>query len=418
MSDELTEAGQGEHHVYRVPSSGDKSETLTRGKHYLGIDAVAWFINKESSYWTDRMASGVLTIELANGDEEYKTALGTYELKGGARFAPVFEKPVLPDRNYRGGKIILRSSLVVLKQDTVLTGILKSASKASLSIVAGMVETATMTGPAQLLGAAGGEIIKGVQDLLAKKGEEQGAVFDFSGLQYGVRPEIIDKKEVYLLLHRGADLKESKLSVKQEGQIYLPYYNNAVLKDGAWLMLRIRKNEEYGGVRPWYQSMRNFRTRVKEIVSNVELGVVKKEDGLKQFSPGADGDNSLFRSLSELRANVRSDGVLTETQAGIYAAQLNGIYKKGIDAIKISKAEPLDQWVLEIQKSIDMANELPKDVAQDMAREILEVAAFRSQQDVAQDSGNLAWTKNFDTKGLAKVTSAMPNTFDIGFGGF
>ena len=57
------EAGKGEHRVYRIvdPVPGDTAR-LTAGNHYVGVDAVAWFINKESNWFADRMASGTLTL--------------------------------------------------------------------------------------------------------------------------------------------------------------------------------------------------------------------------------------------------------------------------------------------------------------------------------------------------------------------
>src|SRR5438552_1887194 len=101
-----TEAGNGDHHVYKiVPNSDPNAAKLTPGLHYLGVDAVAWFINKQNSWFANRMASGTLQITLSSGLETYHCALGTFELKGGAKTAPVFDAPMLPDRNFIGGPI-------------------------------------------------------------------------------------------------------------------------------------------------------------------------------------------------------------------------------------------------------------------------------------------------------------------------
>ena len=60
------EAGNGEHRVYRVVVDS-ASGPLIPNEHYLGVDAVAWFINKQSSWFTDRMASGYFAqAELAS----------------------------------------------------------------------------------------------------------------------------------------------------------------------------------------------------------------------------------------------------------------------------------------------------------------------------------------------------------------
>ena len=125
-----TPAGKGDHHVYRImPSDMSDQTVLTAGSHYIGVDAVAWFINKADGWFTSSMASGTLDIRLSSGLEKYQAALGTFELKGGAKVAPVFERPILPDRNFRGGPITIAASLTALKKDTVVAGLLKSALK-------------------------------------------------------------------------------------------------------------------------------------------------------------------------------------------------------------------------------------------------------------------------------------------------
>ena len=45
-------------------------------------------------------------IKLSVGLESYNVALGTFALTGGSRTVPIFDRPVVPDRNYRGGQII------------------------------------------------------------------------------------------------------------------------------------------------------------------------------------------------------------------------------------------------------------------------------------------------------------------------
>jgi len=137
-----TEAGKGEHHVYCIlPQTPTDQNSIKKNENYVGIDAAAWFINKDDSWLSKFMASGTLEIGLAGGLEKYQVALGTFELRGGAKTAPVFNKPVLPDRNYRGGPVTLTASLTAIKSDTVVAGMLKSAGNASLGVVAGMVQS-------------------------------------------------------------------------------------------------------------------------------------------------------------------------------------------------------------------------------------------------------------------------------------
>jgi hypothetical protein len=318
-----TEAGNGEHRVHFVPggSSSDKAK-LTAGAHYVGVDAVSWFINKAGGFFSDRMASGTLEIKLAGGAESYQIALGTYALESGAKTAPVFGKSVLPDRNYRGGAIAFTASLSAIRKDSAIAGLLRSAAEASLGVAAGMVETAAIAGPAKLLGDAGSSIISGVRQLLSDTGQSKEQIFDFGGLEFSIRPEQVIGPECYVLLHRGASLDSSMLTVRREGAIELPHYGDAPLDDGAWLLLRVRRSDEYSGVREWFDSARMLRMRVDAIVDDVASGSITKADALQQFLASNTGGKTLYDEFVRLRSIIHADGVVSEREAAAYVSQL------------------------------------------------------------------------------------------------
>jgi len=216
------EAGNGEHHVYKITVDSADSAKLTARNHYLGVDAVSWFVNKDSSWFRNRMASGAMSIKLSSGLEEYHVALGTFALEAGTRRAPIFDRPALPDRNYRGGPLTFFAQLSGVKSDTALSGILKSAATASLGVVSGMVATATVAGPSKLLGGAGQAIIEGVRTLLTSTGDNREPLFDFNGIEYTIQPEEIVGPQIFLLLHRGSELVERNLTVVNSGKLLVP----------------------------------------------------------------------------------------------------------------------------------------------------------------------------------------------------
>ncbi len=327
------EAGKGEHSVYRIAPDPSAQGGLEREKHYLGIEAVAWFINKESSWFSDRMASGTLDIRVANGLEKYQAALGTFELKGGSRRAPVFDNPVLPDRRYRGGPIGLAASLTAIKKDTTIASMLKSAASASLGVVAGMVQTATVAGPAQLLSAAGADLVGGVKKLLSDTNMKREPLFDFSGLEFNMQPNLLLGKEVYILFHRGAKLAEDRLSVRFDGRLVLPCFDGQPIEDGAWLLMRLRKSTEYSGVRDWFDTAREWKHKLQALVDDVQLGVVTKEEALRRLRPSTGGEETLYDDFIKLRAVIAVDGVLTELEARTYIAGLKTVLVSASQAV-------------------------------------------------------------------------------------
>lgn len=383
----VTEAGRGEHRVYKIrPSQASTDQApLKPTEHYLGIDAVAWFINRDDNWYSDRMASGTLEITLSGGLEKYQVGLGTFELARGAKTAPVFEQPVLPDRNFIGGPVSLNASLTAVKKDTIIAGMLKSAASASLGIVAGMVQTASVTtGPAMLLTAAGGEIISGVRGVLSSS-EKREALFDFSGLRFSMQPTSVLGPENFLLFHRGAQLEEDKLSVRSEGELLLPFLDGQVLHDGAWLLLRLRRSDEYSGVRDWYSQARAFRGKLTSLVSDVESDATSKNDALKRLRPTNGGDSTLFDEFSRLRTTILNDGVISEREAGLHVGRLSTSIAAARTAISRHETLVFDQLTKAVDDSI-RDGKAPKGALGKAFMQ--EVQSFSSQRNAARGASS------------------------------
>src|SRR5215468_831106 len=114
-----TRAGMGEHHSYVLKgvNTGNVS-ALQPNRHYISVEAASWFVNQDSSWFRERMATGTLTIVLEAGPETFEVALGIYELDGGAHIAPVADRAILPERVYRGGRITFKTHLSGVSRDT------------------------------------------------------------------------------------------------------------------------------------------------------------------------------------------------------------------------------------------------------------------------------------------------------------
>jgi hypothetical protein len=346
-----TEAGHGEYHVYKIVPSSSDSSALTKDQNYLGIDAVSWFVNKESSFWTDRVASGTLDITLAGGLEKYQVALGTFELKDGSKTAPVFDRPVLPDRNFRGGVISVSAFLTSIKKDTSISNMLKSAASASLGVVAGMVQTASLTGPAKILGAAGEDLLGGVKKVLTDTADKKEPIFDIGGFELTVQPTELVGPNIYLLLHRGADLSQASIEVRLQGNLIAPFADGSPLQDGAWLLLRLRKTSEYAGVRDWFEALKALKNNIVTAVQDFQDGNIPKDEALKRLSASSTGNQTLFDEFARLRAIILSDGVLTTAEASTYVAQVRTSLVAARKAITDQTPQPFHTLVADFQKA-------------------------------------------------------------------
>lgn len=357
-----TEAGNGEHHIYRIRIESSDQIPLKPNEHYLGVDAVAWFMNKQSSWFNDRIASGTLDIKIQGGVESYQAALGTFDLKGGSHYAPVFDRPVLQDRNYRGGPITLGASLSAIRKDTVVAGLLKSAANASLGVAAGMVQTATAAGPIHLIGAAGDELVKGVKTVLSQTGEKREPIFDFQGLEKSFTPDTILGRETYVLFHRGAALPENSLRIHPTGELSLPYVNDALLEDGAWLLLRLRRCSAYSGQRDWFDAARKLRAGLQDLITDVQSENVTPQQALDRLKPSATGNQTLYDEYARLRTIIRNDGVLTENEATLFAGQLTLALNTAKKAIENGTPDLLNGTLFEVKRALQSRKEPTVDV--------------------------------------------------------
>lgn len=399
-----TKAGKGEHHVYKIIPESDDNLPLTAQTHYLGVDAVSWFLNKENSWFTNRMASGTIEISLSNGMERYKAALGTFELEGGSRIAPVFDRPVLMDRNYRGGGIGFTASLTAIKKDTVLAGVLKSAASASLGIVAGMVDTAAISGPAQILTTAGSQLINGVNQILSTNSEKHEALFDFNGLEFNITANDIVGPEIYLLFHRGANLDENKLTIRYEGLTTIPTYENKDLEDGAWLLLRLRRSSEYPNVRPWFAKRRSLKSRIKVLVDNVINEFQTKESALKEFKFSESGEGTLLDEFGMLRSIILNDGVITEVQALAFTTEVTSLVVNAKKAIKQANKEIIassEKAMMDMFKGVKKSTHFGN---------IINDQIYAIQEARSNSLIDVKSSLNLDS--LDNISKAMPLTFE------
>jgi len=406
------EAGVGNHKAYPItPNDAQDNTPLQARKHYVGVDAISWYINKESSWFTKRMVSGTLEVKIANGQEKYQAALGTFSLRGGAKFAPIFNRPVLPDRNYRGGSITFTAHLTAVKKDTVVAGLLKNAANASLGIVAGMVDTAAISGPTQLLAAASGELVGGVRSILGGSAEGREPLFADNGLEITVQASDITGPATFLLLHRGSDLDESNLEVRSNGESLQPFYNGEVLEDGAWLLLRIRRTDEYSSIRSWFPDTRSLRSRIDDLANDVADGILDKSEALAQLLPSDRGNTTIYDEYLRLRAVIRNDGVLTEREAASYVGQLRSRLVLAKKAIENNESSVLAETMNSVAEAIVTGQPVPSLVNTAFEEESEEILVARNPS--LNASTNIEAIADLSGPNLFKSLKYIPNTFDL-----
>jgi hypothetical protein len=343
------EAGTGDYDSHLLYPKGCDNLPLRMQEHYIGVDAVSWYVQKESGFFKKLSASGTLKLSVAG--ESYEVGLGLYELADGAKSAPIFDRPVLPERVFRGGPITVSARITAIGRDQVVGRLLKATASSALGVVKGMVQTAGVAGPALPLAEAGATLMGGVRQLLDEQPKDQQLLSE-GGIERSITPDRILGEQTYLLLRRGGRLKESQLSVVREGSLDAPHYNGEPLRDGAWLLLRFRRVAEYPLQRDWYPQVRKLITDLIGLVDDVKAGTIAKEQATSSLKPGSESQPSMYDEYRRLRSIVLSDGVLTQAEAGGYAATLAEIRRLATTAILSGDYQAFNNSIGEFRASV------------------------------------------------------------------
>lgn len=320
----MVKAGVGEHQATVVIPRAVDTTPLTLHKHYLSIEAVAWFVNQEAGWFSDKIATGTLSIRIGAG-ENYNVALGVYELKGGAKTAPVFGRPVLPARAFRGGPITVQAVISGVKKSNGLGKVLQGVADAALGVVGTMVQTAGLTGPSGILGAAGGALVGGVRDLLNAQDNSLRLFDPTTGIEKTIQPTDFRAPTMYVLLHRGTTLDPKKLKVTSEAGAEMPVYDGNRLEDGAWLLLRLSRSTEYPTEPTWLRKCRDWVDSVERLADDLDSQGITDDDARARLTSGGNGAPSVYDVYRELYAEIRSDGLLTSAESGSYLGVLRAV---------------------------------------------------------------------------------------------
>jgi hypothetical protein len=330
----VTQAGKGGHRYHKLYHESDSKSggELKEREHYLGLDAVRWYVNEQGHVLSKKMASG--TVKLSLGEEEYVAGLGRYELEGGAYTAPVFNQLILPNRAYTGGQLTVKTYVRVIKSDTLLSKLLKDMAKASVTMIAGAVGAATAAGPLALLLKAGTSFTSGIEDIL-KQGEKGVTIFDPGGLQVTLSSSDVKRRNTYLLVHRGAELDGKRLKLWKTAKGMTVSYKGKLLRDGAWILYRLRRENVYGYYRPWQREARKLRGKLKDLITDLENGLMSREEAIKALDPSKKSHPNLASGVIDVRKQIRSDYVFTEKEMNSKAESLVEQLNAARDALKV-----------------------------------------------------------------------------------
>lgn len=401
-----TRAGIGEHRSYVLRQRSNGGDPLQPNRHYVAVDAASWFVNQDSGWFRERMATGTLAVVLEAGSETFEVALGIYELDGGARIAPVADRAIISERVYQGGRITFKAHLSGVSRDTALGKLLRGASSASLTVAETIIQVSSpIPGASQALSAASAALVGGVRDLLNEQ-EEKYRLFDLSGIEKTLQPSDFIGETNYLLLHRGRELHSRALSIDRvENALTTVLYEGQPLTDGVWLLLRIRCVSEYPIARPWLSDYEQWWQKVYATIDELSIGMITPEDAIAKFAAGTEISPSLHDKYCKVRETILADSVLTLTERTAYAGMLRNLRRIASNAIKEGSYSQFFEQVNHLN-SVSEGGKIIGEVELDFLREAKALNTY--SKDTLQLGYHNTSVLRSDDSLIADVQSAFP----------
>jgi len=99
-------------------------------------------------------------------------------------------------------------------------------------------------------------------------------------------------------------------------------YADAPLEDGAWCLFRLRREDEFGGPRPWEQEARSARAELDALMTQWSLDGVTVQEVREQLKPKGSQPPSLGDRILTVIQSIRTDWVLAEREAIAHTGKL------------------------------------------------------------------------------------------------
>lgn len=329
-------AGKGSYDPIVLPPpvvAGAQADNTPFAGHYIRLEASTWFMKDQDSLLSKKTISG--TIEIHLGDEKYQLVMGSYPLSGGNQTAPLFNRAILDYRAYTKGDLRLIVFIKGIKTDKLLGRLLKNVASSAIGIAGEKLASVTTLGFSSILTGAQQDLFQGVQEVL-RTGEDQYEVFaENNGLDFTIQQARLTGKEKFYLAYRGNPIRDRNVAVTQSGDVFDVTVDGAPLREGAWILFRIAREDSYGNPRAWQPKAEKAMADVDDLMQNWSLGAKTQTEVQTALTPTLRGETIADKMLA-VRAEVRADEALTFNEKSLEAARLVAILQTARDASQVA----------------------------------------------------------------------------------
>ncbi len=333
-----------------VVDSDDRG--FTKGRDYISIQLVDWYVNQQSNWADDKSVIGTVTVDF--GPEKFSFVLGQYLLKHGATTIPQFNDPLVRTHPYVTAPIITVFAKTVDKK-TPWGAFAESLKTATFSLANTYIQTAIVGTSGPLLLGPAQTAVSGLQTALNSQPNEK-PIFDLSGFSGGIQSEQLSHPVTYILFHRGfVDPTQFQITLGSGATPY-PMLGNQPLADGAWMLFRVTRSQVFDGDRPWTSEVTGVTDSLAEAFRAWELSSTNKVEATNALMLTPErGSKSAADRISNLRILINGDTCLTRLDQRFNVARLDAITKIANDALAMDKASDYRTRVNKLEHDLEVS---------------------------------------------------------------
>lgn len=256
--------GTGDVAPYILRTTAVDKVPFDKEKNYVRIDAVSWFVNKQGSCMKSVIASG--TVALKVDESPYSFPLGSFTLEKGAKSSPIFEMPLIPTTPWDGSPISIFANLTAMKNNTKFGSLLQSLAVAAVNYGSMAMDSSSLLTAYPGLSQISATLTGTAEEIVQQQGIGKVPIFDNeSGAGITIQSENLYGNETYILLYKGRPLVQSNLRIEVGGLTGIPEVveNGKPLRDGAWILFRIAREDYFAGARPWSGDLERAKAQLK-----------------------------------------------------------------------------------------------------------------------------------------------------------
>ncbi len=141
--------------------------------------------------------------------------------------------------------------------------------------------------------------------------------------------------ENYVLIHRGKNLDLNKLSLRLAGHsVEDVLYDSKPLDDGAWILIRLRREDNFGSPRPWRLDAQRVVTDIDNLIDRFFMEDIDESSAKAVLKVSGGEPETIGDRVEAVKTKIRNDFALTDRERLLESGKVKAYRKIALQAIR------------------------------------------------------------------------------------